>query len=385
MAILATALGIAVLVTILSIMNGFEGELRGRILGMAAHLTVATDTLSAEDFARQLDDIRQLGAVRAAAPFLERDVLIQSNGVVRPVVVRGIDIKQEERVTELHSHIVDGKASMLESGSYGVLIGHELAQHLALTVGDKLTLLSPRPRATPAGLLPVMKRFTVAGIFEFGLQEHDAGLVVIDRSDAARLFRSPVVADGIRVRLHDPSTLSANKARIASTSGLPTTDWSDTHRNLYRALKTEKIVMFVILGLAIAIAAFNLVAILVVSVGQKRGDIAMLKALGLSGHRITRLFFYQGGVMAFCGVTAGLLFGALLACYIDSIVAFVEHSFGFKIFSPEVYYITSIPSEPRLADFVITAAVATLIALLSPIYPARLAAQQNASEGLKHE
>ena len=169
MAILATALGIAVLVTILSIMNGFEGELRGRILGMAAHLTVATDTLSAEDFARQLDDIRQLGAVRAAAPFLERDVLIQSNGVVRPVVVRGIDIKQEERVTELHSHIVDGKASMLESSSYGVLIGHELAQHLALTVGDKLTLLSPRPRATPAGLLPVMKRFTVAGIFEFGL------------------------------------------------------------------------------------------------------------------------------------------------------------------------------------------------------------------------
>ena len=384
-AIVATALGIAVLLTILSIMNGFEGELRGRIVGMAAHLDVDTRHLEPRDFAKARDLIKGHAGIQAVSPYIERDVLVQRGGAVRAVLARGVDMQAETAVTKLQAHLVAGDLTALARERFQAVIGSELAQQLGLRVGDSLTVLSPRPRVTPAGLLPVTKRFVVAGIFEFGLNEHDGGLVLMARHDAARLFRSGESIDGIKVRANAGVDVPAIKNELRGETHLDITDWGDTHQNLYRALKTEKVVMFVILALAIAIAAFNVVAILVVAVNQKRGDIAMLNAMGMSRSGVLRVFLYQGCVMASVGVILGLVLGAVLAYEIDSIVAFVESSLGFKIFSPEVYYISSIPSDPRQADFIATAIFAFLLALVAPLYPAFLAAGQDPGEGLRYE
>lgn len=384
-AIIATALGVAVLLTILSIMNGFEGELRGRILGMTAHLEIDARGQPWTSWQSALLEIAAQPGVDAVAPYVRRDVLVQHGGLVRAVEARGVDIAAEERVTTLGSHVLEGDSSELVAGSFKILIGRELADQLGLVRGDALNVLSPRPLVTPAGLIPRMKRFVVAGIFEFGLQEHDSGLVVIDRRDAARLFRLGDNIDGIRVRLSEANDAPAMKDMLGAILNSSAQDWTDTHRNLFRALKTEKIVMFVILALAVTIAAFNIVSILVVAVAEKRGDIAMLRALGMPRAAVMRMFLIQGGVTGLAGVAGGLALGFLLAVNVDSIVAFVESSVGFKVLSPEVYYISTIPSDPRLTDFITTAIFAIALAIVAPLYPAWFAAQTTPADGLRHE
>ncbi len=384
-AIVATALGVAVLLTILSIMNGFEGELRERILGMAAHLEIDLRSHGAADWQASENRITNTPGVAAVAPYIRRDVLIQHRGMVRAVEARAVDIDAELRVTTLGRHMLEGATAALKPGAFEVLIGRELAAELGLARGDALTLLAPRPLVTPAGLVPRMKRFTVAGVFEFGLQEHDGALVLLDRQDGARLFRVADGVDGLRVRLHDAARAPLLKRSLAADLGVEIRDWTDTHRNLFRALKTEKIVMFVILALAIAIAAFNVISILVVAVTEKRSDIAMLGALGLAPPALMRIFLFQGGITGVVGVVAGLLLGFLLAANVDGIVAFIEVTLGFKILSPDIYYISRVPSEPRLHDFVITAIFASALALLAPLYPAWLASRTTPAEGLRHE
>lgn len=384
-AIVATALGVAVLLTILSIMNGFEGELRERILGMSAHLEIDTRGAAQQPWSSTLATLSAHPGVAAAAPYISRDVLIAHRGVVRAVEVRGVLPAAEAGVTTLGQHMRAGTPDSLTAGSFGVLLGREIADQLGLGVGDEVTLLLPQPMMTPAGLVPRLKRFRVGGVFEFGLQEHDGGLVLINIDDAARLFRLDERIDGLRLRLVDANQAPRLKQRLSAETGLPARDWTDTHRNLFRALKTEKVVMFVILALAIAIAAFNLVSILVVAVTEKRGDIAMLGALGLPRAAIMRVFLYQGGLTGAAGVLGGLGLGYLLAANVAPIVSFVENTVGFKIFAPDIYYISTIPSDPRVMDFVLTAAFAALLALAAPVYPAWLAARAEPAEGLRHE
>ncbi|MEQ8232499.1 MAG: lipoprotein-releasing ABC transporter permease subunit [Gammaproteobacteria bacterium] len=384
-AIVATALGVAVLLTILSIMNGFEGELRERILGMSAHLELDTRSLDGTAWPRALAAVDARDGVIAAAPYVSRDVLVAQRGVVRAVEVRGVLPAAEHAVTALAPHMTAGDVASLGAGRYNVIVGAELAAQLGLRVGDDLMLLSPQPVVTPAGLVPRLKRFTVSGVFEFGLQEHDGALEQIHVDDAARLFRLGERVDGIRVRLADANAAPALKQELARELGLPVRDWTDTHRNLFRALGTEKIAMFVILALAIAIAAFNLVSILVVAVTEKRGDVAMLGALGLTRARIMRIFFLQGGITGVLGVLAGLALGYLLAVNIGAVVAWLERVLGFRVFSPDVYYISTIPSDPRWPDFAATATFALVLALAAPLYPAWLAARPSPAEGLRHE
>ena len=384
-AIVATALGVAVLLTILSIMNGFEGELRERILGMSAHLEVDTRGAAGADWPAVIAALRARNGVLAAAPYVSRDVLVAQRGVVRAVEVRGIVPSAETGVTTLDAHMIAGSAASLAAGRYNVVVGAELADQLGLRLGDDLMLLSPQPVVTPAGLVPRLKRFTVSGVFEFGLQEHDGALVLVNIDDAARLFRLGERVDGVRVRLADAGTAPRVKETLARELALPTRDWTDTHRNLFRALGTEKIAMFVILALAIAIAAFNLVSILVVAVTEKRGDVAMLAALGLTRGGIMRVFFVQGGVTGVIGVIGGLALGYLLAVNVGTVVSTLETLLGFHVFSPEVYYISTIPSQPRWPDFVITTVFALALALLAPLYPAWLAARPSPAEGLRHE
>ena len=384
-AIVATALGVAVLLTILSIMNGFEGELRERILGMSAHLEVDTRGAAARDWPAVVAALRARDGVLAAAPYISRDVLVAQRGVVRAVEVRGIVPAAEVGVTTLDAHLIAGSAASLGAGRYNVVIGAELADQLGLRLGDDLMLLSPQPVVTPAGLVPRLKRFTISGVFEFGLQEHDSALVMVNIDDAARLFRLGERVDGVRVRLADAGTAPRLKKALAQELALPARDWTDTHRNLFRALGTEKIAMFVILALAIAIAAFNLVSILVVAVTEKRGDVAMLGALGLTRGGVMRVFFVQGGITGVLGVLGGLALGYLLAVNVGTVVSTLETLLGFRVFSPEVYYISTIPSQPRWPDFVITAVFALALALVAPLYPAWLAARPSPAEGLRHE
>ena len=387
-AIVATALGVTVLLTILSIMNGFEGEVRDRILGLAAHLEV--DSGAQGDWHALLKQVGAQPGVVAAAPYITRDVLVADRGTVRAVEVRGIDVARELGVTQLESHLTTGSLADLDRTPFGVVIGRELAQSLGVQRGDRLTLITPQPSVTPAGLVPRLKRFVITGVFEFGLQEYDAGLVLINLTDAQRLFRSGDAIDGVRVKLVDAGQASAVKRALAVTLGRAVgaddiRDWTDTHQNLFRALHIEKTVMFVILALAIGIAAFNVVSILVVAVTDKRADIAMLGALGLERRDIMWIFLVQGGVTGAIGVIAGVACGALLAANIDVLVAGVEQLFGFKVLSPEVYYISTIPSELRGSDFVVTTLLASLLSLAAPLYPAWLAATTNLSEGLRHE
>ena len=387
-AIVATALGVTVLLTILSIMNGFEGELRERILGLAAHLEIDSDATT--DWRALRATVSQHPGVVAVAPYLARDVLIADRSGVRAVEVRGIDLESELAVTTLAQHLLSGSLERLREQPYRIVIGRELAQALAVAPGDSLTLITPQPSVTPAGLVPRLKRFVVAGVFEFGLQEHDGGLVLINLADAQRLFRTGDSIDGLRVKLADAGQAGRNKRELAVALGRAPgastiRDWTDTHRNLFRALKIEKTVMFVILALAIAIAAFNVVSILVVAVTDKRADIAMLSALGLDRGGVMRVFLVQGGVTGVIGVAGGLLGGWLLATNIDLLVALVERVLGFKVLSPEIYYISAIPSDLRSADFVAAGVLAAVLSLAAPVYPAWLAAGTNISAGLRHE
>ena len=387
-AIVATALGVTVLLTILSIMNGFEGELRDRILGLAAHIEV--DSGAGDDWHALLKQIGAHTGVVAAAPYVTRDVLVADRGTVRAVEVRGIDAARELGVTQLESHLKAGSVVDLDRTPFGIVIGRELAQSLGVGLGDRLTLITPQPSVTPAGLVPRLKRFVITGVFEFGLQEYDSNLVLINLVDAQRLFRAGDGIDGVRVKLQDADQAGAVKRALAVTLGRVAggddiRDWTDTHQNLFRALRIEKTVMFVILALAIGIAAFNVVSILVVAVTDKRADIAMLGSLGLERREIMWIFLVQGGVTGAIGVILGVSCGALLAANIDALVAAVERVFSFKVLSPDVYYISNIPSELRSGDFVVTTVLAALLSLAAPLYPAWLAATTNLSEGLRHE
>ncbi len=390
-AIVATALGVAVLLTILSIMNGFEGELRARILGMAAHVTVRAEGALAADWRTLTADIAARPDVRAAAPYLGRDVLISHRGVVQAIELRGVVPAREQEVSAIAGHMLEGELAELDQGRFRIVIGSELAEAFGLARGDRIALIVPQPLVTPAGMMPRVKRFEVAGIFEFGLHEHDAGLGLIALADAQRLFRAGSAVDGVRAMVTDASQAPAIAAEIAasfneiSPGAVSVSDWTETHRNLFTALKTEKIVMFSILAIAIAIAAFNIVSILVMAVTEKRADIAMLATLGMERSRIMRVFLIQGGLTGAAGIGMGLVAGAMLALNIDVIVATFEQLLGFKILSPDVYYISDIPSELRLPDFLATALVAALLGLAAPIYPAWLAARTEPVEALRYD
>lgn len=389
--IVATALGVAVLLTILSIMNGFEGELRERILGMASHIIVETDDKAVREWRLLVDAVARNPLVVGAAPFVSRDVLLSRHGIVRAVEVRGVVPELERRVASVDAHMSKGRLIQLQPGSFRIVIGRELADAFGVSPGDTLTLIAPQPIVTPAGLLPRLKRFEVIGIFEFGLNEHDSGLGLIHLVDAQRLFRTGSGIDGVRAVVEDASLAPAVRGELTKLlRGLDmgfagARDWTQMHRNLFRALKTEKIVMFCILAIAIGIAAFNIVSILVMAVIEKRPDIAMLGSLGMERGALMRVFLIQGGITGIVGVAVGLGVGVVLALNVGAIVTFFETVMGFKILSPEVYYISDIPSELRMPDLIVTAMLAGLLSVVAPLYPAWLAVSTVASEGLRHE
>jgi lipoprotein-releasing system permease protein len=394
---LGIALGVTTLITVISVMNGFEKELRARILGAIAHATIQPVDGSLAEWREVITQVEQHPEVDGAAPYIEEGVWLQGQAS-SGALMRGIDPAYESRVSEIEQKMLSGKLADLAAGEYGIILGIGLASRLRVGPGDRVTVIAPRLKATPVGASPLMRRFTVSGVFEFGEFENDSALALVHIDDAARLLRLPEgAAGGVRLHLKDlyrawsvARDISANLSHPGGTaegsaSYYLVRDWTQERGNLFQAVKTEKTVMWVILSLIIAVAAFNIISMLVMVVTDKQADIAILKTMGARPGTVMRIFVIQGSVIGVVGTLLGVVGGILLAINIGAVVPFLEQFFGFSLFPSDIYYITELPSDLRSADVVKFALMSLAMSLLSTIYPSWRAARTHPAEALSYE
>jgi len=383
---LGIALGVATLITVLSVMNGFETELRERILGMISHATIQGYDGEFADWTTVVERSRAHPEVIGAAPYVEQETMLRARRTAG-ALVRGVDPATEPSVSDVADLLVRGSLDDLQPGGWNVLLGAGLATRLAVGPGDSVTLFAPEIRATPAGVLPQVRRFTVVGIFEAGVHEYDTALAVIHLQDAQRLFRLGDNVSGVRLKLED--MLRARRVAQELSSELPgfyrVRDWTQQHANFFRAVQTEKTVMFIILSLIIAVAAFNIISTLVMVVTDKQADIAILKTMGLGPRRIMGIFMIQGSLIGIIGTLLGVIGGVLLALNVESVVAGIEQLLSVEFLSAEVYYISDLPSELRWEDVVKFAGVSLVLSLISTLYPSWRAARTEPVEALRYE
>jgi len=381
------ALGVTTLITVISVMNGFEKELRARILGAIAHATIRPVDGVMTDWESVILQAEKHPDVDGAAPFIEEGVWLQgdeSSGAF----IRGIDPEYEKRVSEVAEKMVAGQLSDLKPGEYGIILGLGLASQLQVGPGDRVTVIAPRLKASPIGASPLMRRFTVVGAFEFGEFENDSALAVVHIDDAARLLRMPPgSAGGVRLHLNDMFEAWRVAREISSElSGYHMVrDWTQERGNLFQAVKTEKTVMWVILSLIIAVAAFNIISMLVMVVTDKQADIAILKTMGARPGTILRIFVIQGSLIGVIGTGLGVIGGILLAQNIGYVVPFLEQIFGFSLFPSDIYYITELPSDLQSADVIKFALMSLGMSLLSTLYPSWRASRTHPAEALSYE
>ncbi len=380
------ALGVMTLITVISVMNGFERELRERILGMISHATIQGHDGRFPAWEDVLAQSREHPDVIGAAPFVEQETMLRGRRTAG-ALIRGIDPATEPTVSEVHDLMIRGSIDALAGGGWQVLLGTGLAARLGVGPGDPVTIFAPEIRATPAGVVPQVRRFTVSGLFEAGVHEYDTALAVIHYQDAQRLFRLDDNISGIRLKFNDMMRARFIAREIsADLPGFYTVrDWTQQHANFFRAVQTEKTVMFIILSLIIAVAAFNIISTLVMVVTDKQADIAILKTMGLGPRQVMAIFIIQGSFIGVIGTLLGVALGILLALNVETVVASVEQLLSIEFLSAEVYYISDLPSELRTRDVVRFAGVALLLSLLSTIYPAWRAARTEPVEALRYE
>jgi len=380
------ALGVMTLITVLSVMNGFERELRERILGMISHATIQGHDGQFPDWQDIVGRAREHPNVLGAAPYVEQETMLRARRT-SGALVRGIDPDSEPEVSEVHQMMVRGSIEDLEAGQWRVLIGVGLATRLGVGPGDSLTIFAPEIRATPAGVVPQVRRFTVAGLFEAGVHEYDTALAVIHYQDAQRLFRTGEDISGIRLKLDDMmrSRIIAREISADLPGFYRITDWTQQHANFFRAVQTEKTVMFIILSLIIAVAAFNIISTLVMVVTDKQADIAILKTMGMGPRRIMAIFMIQGSFIGVIGTLLGVILGIILALNVEAVVGAVESLLSIEFLSAEVYYISDLPSELRTSDVIRFSMLALVLSLLSTIYPAWRASRTEPVEALRYE
>jgi len=383
---LGIALGVATLITVISVMNGFERELRDRILGMISHATIQGWEGEFPDWARVVERARDHPEVVGAAPYVEQETMLRARRTAG-ALVRGIDPASEPSVSEVDQLMVRGELSQLVPGEWKVLLGAGLAARLGVGPGDPVTLFAPEIRATPAGVIPQVRRFTVAGVFEAGVHEYDTALAVIHLADAQRLFRLGENVSGVRLKLDDMMRARwvAQELSDELAGFYRVRDWTQQHANFFRAVQTEKTVMFIILSLIIAVAAFNIISTLVMVVTDKQADIAILKTMGMGPRRIMGVFMVQGSLIGIVGTLLGVVGGIILALNVESVVAGLEQLLSTEFLSAEVYYISDLPSELRTSDVLRFAAVSLVLSLLSTIYPSWRASRTEPVEALRYE
>ncbi|QBQ53338.1 lipoprotein-releasing ABC transporter permease subunit [Nitrosococcus wardiae] len=384
---LGVALGVAALITVLSVMNGFEKELRTRILGMVSHIIVTGPDGTLENWQALKAQLEKDSRVVGIAPFVEGQGMLTYRSQVRGTLVRGILPRQEDQVADIRSKMVVGSLDVLRPGSFQIVLGMDLARALGVFVGDKITLVTPHATTTPAGIIPRLKRLTVAGIFQVGMYEYDSALAVTNLEDAAVLFRIPGKISGLRLKLDNlfNAPYVARELQEALPGDYRTADWTYQHANFFRALKTEKTVMFVILFLIVAVAAFNIVSTLVMVVTDKQADIAILRTLGATPGSIMGIFMVQGTAIGFIGTLLGMVGGVALAFNVETVVPQIEALFGVQFLPADVYYISELPSELNWSDVITICSTAFLLCILVTLYPAWRAARTQPAEALRYE
>ena len=381
------ALGATALITVISVMNGFERELRERILGVASHATISAYDGSLEGWQPLASAAADHPEVVGAAPFVESQAMLTRSARVRGALVRGVLPEREPQVSELGEYLVEGELGSLAPGRFNILLGSSLARRLDASVGTAVALVAPQARVTPVGVLPRMRRFTVSGIFEAGHSQYDTSLAVIHIEDAQRMFRLEQGVSGVRIKLADMFDAPRVSRELGRSLGETywLRDWTQHQANFFRALKIEKTVMFVILTLIVAVAAFNLVSTLIMVVTDKESDIAILRTLGASQRSILTIFVVQGTVIGIAGTLAGVAGGVALATHVEILVPAIESLFDVKFLSPQVYYISAVPSEMRWSDVTKVGIVAFVLSVLATLYPAWRASRIQPVEALRHE
>ena len=384
---LGICLAVAVLSVVLSVVNGFEYELQQRLLGIVSHAAVSGIDGPLEDWEEMREVVLARPDVTGAAPYVEGQGLVVFGDTSAGVQVRGIDPTLEQDVSQLGVLLRDGDLAALQGGSYTVLVGSSLAEALGLEVGDSVVLMIAQGRVTPAGLVPRMRSFEVAGIFEAGMYEFDRGLVYVSMSDAGRLFRTDGKPTGIRLAVTD-IYLARNiseEVAIGFGGGFYIDDWTRHHGNFFRSIQITKSIMFVVFSMVIAVAVFNVVSTLAMVVRDKRGDVAILRSFGTSARSIIAMFAAQGALIGLIGTGFGLVLGILISSQLGGIVAFIEVSLGIDLLAEEVYFISDLPTQIRYSEVAHIGLLAISLAILATLYPAISAARQPPAEALRYE
>ena len=380
------AVGVAILITVISVMNGFEKELRERILGMVSHATVSTWDRPFEDWRELIENARQNPEVIGAAPFVEQQKLLNGREV-SGALVRGIDPALEPSVSDLDQQMISGSLGALDNQRWQVVLGLELAARLGVGPGDPVTIFAPELRATAAGVLPQVRRFTVVGIFEAGVHEFDSSLAIVHWKDAQALFRTGEGVTGVRLEFTD--LFRARSIALELADSLPgfyrVQDWTQQNANWFRAVQMEKTMMFIILSLIIVVATFNIISTLVMLVTDKQADIAILKTMGLSPGRVMQVFVVQGMSIGVIGTLLGTAGGIVLALNVESIVAGIEQMLNTEFLSADIYYISDLPSDLKWGDVARFSGLALVLSLLSTLYPAWRAGRTRPAEALRYE
>ncbi|WP_370261911.1 lipoprotein-releasing ABC transporter permease subunit [Limnobacter sp.] len=379
-------LGVAALIVVLSVMNGFQKEVRDRMLSVIAHIEVIAPPEGFEDADALRGQIQQANPqVLGVAPFVSGESMLAHGDLLRPAIVRGIDPLLEPTVSDF-TQVVAGNLESLSAGEFRVVLGYELAKHIGVSVGDRITLIAPSGQMTPAGVIPRLRAFEITALVSTGHYEYDSGLVLMNIEDAARFYRT-LGPSGLRIKLNDmnaaPSVARALEQQLPPNVWVR--DWSVQNRTWFAAVQTEKRMMFIILTLIIAVAAFNLVSMLVMTVKDKRGEIAILRTLGASPFAIQRIFMLQGALVGWIGTFLGVTAGWLLAINLDVIVPAIESALGVEFLPKSIYFISQLPSDPRVGDVITIVSVALVLSVLSTIYPSWRASRAEPAEALRYE
>lgn len=387
------ALGVAALIVVLSVMNGFQKELRTRILGVASHLEITGSNNQLADWQHIAQASAKQKHVLASAPYITAQGMLSFDQGVQGAIIRGVLPTAEDKVADLGSHMKAGSLNDLRAGEFGIILGADLAFALGAQIGDKVLVMAPQGQFTPTGVVPRLKQFTLVGLFQIGMYEYDAGLALIHIDDAAKLYRMGDNVSGVRLKLDDlfdAPEIAASMTEQLNTPPNPrgnyyVTDWTQQHANFFRAVQMEKHVMFIILTLIVAVAAFNIVSTLVMAVTDKRADIAIMRTLGASPQSIMKIFIVQGALIGMIGTVFGAFFGILIALNIDVIIPFIEHLFHVQFLAKDVYYISDLPSDLVWSDVITIVTVSFALSLLATLYPSYKASKINPAEALRYE
>ncbi len=384
------ALGVAALIVVLSVMNGFQKEVRDRMLSVLPHIELYAPRMAPDEVLSQWKNIAHMAEenpeVKGAAPFVAGQGMIVRGETLSGVQIRGIDPKLDAAVSDVAEQMVSGKLTSLVPGSFSIVLGNYLANTLGVGMGDTVLVLAPQGSISPAGFTPRMRQFTVTGLFSSGYYEFDASMAFINYEDAAKVFRDSGQT-GVRLRIADmqKAPLVASELRAVLPPYLQAHDWTQNNRTWFAAVQTEKRMMFLILALIVAVAAFNLLSSLVMAVKDKRSDIAILRTLGATPREVARIFLVQGSLIGVVGTLLGVGFGMLVAFNIGVIVPFIERMLGVQFLPQQVYFISELPSDPQMTDILIIAVTSLVLSLLATLYPSWRASSLQPAEVLRHD